>query len=395
MFCWFLLAMLDYEARSGVVGNLAVFYRIPFCFPFRSCGAGASSNLDLMKFANVQFGIAAAVLSGVALAQTTLHTTTTLVVVPTLVQTQDKALVFSLTAEDFIVTDNGVPQKVTLEEESKRPLSLVVLIQTGGIARVQFPNYTNLEVMLAEILGKGPNEVSVVNFDSRPEAASPFTSDIAQWREAIDKPDQGDSGAAILDSIAYGLELLKKEPASNRRAILLISQEHDDGSKTTLKEIVRDLGEANTAVYSVTFSKEKTTAKQDLKYPHVNPPISIIPSDCSIKAGNDPATPFQGYFNLDAPLRLIFGAMQKNLSAEVAHLSGGESDSFDNRNELDEALGRVNSRIRNSYVLSFTPTSAEPGLHTIKVQLAHHPEMIVSARGNYWAGESAGSVTNH
>ncbi len=69
--------------------------------------------------------------------------------------------------------------------------------------------------------------------------------------------DQGDSGAAILDSIAYGLELLKKEPASNRRAILLISQEHDDGSKISLKEIVRDLGEANTAVYSISFSAEK------------------------------------------------------------------------------------------------------------------------------------------
>ena len=164
-------------------------------------------------------------------------------------------------------------------------------------------------------------------------------------------PDPGDKGAAILDSVAYGLELLKKEPASNRRAILLISQEHDDGSKTTMKEIVRDLGETNTAMYSMTFSAEKTEAKQAFKDPHVNPPITTVPSDGSIKPDNDPARPFQGYFNLDAPLRLIFGAMQKNLAAEVANLSGGESNSFDNRNELDEALGRVNSHIRNSYIL--------------------------------------------
>lgn len=347
-----------------------------------------------MRLRGLRFGVVVTALGGAAFAQTTLHTTTTLVVVPTLVQTQDKAVVFSLTADDFVLTDNGVPQKVTLEEESKRPLSLVVLIQTGGIARAQFANYNHLETMLAEIVGKGANRVSIVNFDSRPEAASPFTTNVAEWSEAIDKPDEGDHGAAILDSIAYGLELLKKEPASNRRAILLISQEHDDGSKTTLKEIVRDLGEANTAVYSVTFSAEKTTAKQDLKYPHVNPPISITPTDGSIKAWNDPATPFQGYFNLDAPLRLIFGAMQKNLSAEVAKLSGGEASSFDNRNELDDALGRLNSHIRNSYILSFQPMSGEPGLHTIKVQLARHPELIVSARGSYWAGEPAGAVTD-
>jgi VWFA-related protein len=343
-----------------------------------------------MKCSAVQFGIVAATLAGAAVAQTTLHTTTTLVVVPTLVQTSDKGSVFSLAAEDFVLTDNGVPQKVTLEEETKRPLSLVVLMQTGGVAREQFASYANLETMLATMLGGAPNKISIVNFDSQPEAASSFTSDVAQWRDAIEHPDQGNSGAAIFDAIAFGLELLKKEPTSNRRAILLISQEHDDGSKTTLKEIVRDLGEANTAVYSLTFSAEKAAAKQALKYPHVNPPISISPSDGSIKPWNDPAKPFQGYFKLDAPLRLIFGAMQKNLSAEVADLSGGEAGSFDNKTELDEVLNRVSNHIRNSYILTFRPTLAEPGLHTIRVSLARHPEMVVSARTSYWAEDLSG-----
>jgi VWFA-related protein len=342
-----------------------------------------------MKTAVFQIGVLVAGLSGVGLAQTTLHTTTTLVVVPTLVQTTGREPVFSLTAEDFVLTDNGVPQKLTLEEEAKRPLSLVVLMQTGGVARGQFPSYVNLETMLASLLDGMPNKVSIVNFDSRPEAASPFTSNIAEWRDAIDHPDQGDSGAAIFDAISFALDLLKKEPAGNRRAILLISQERDDGSKTPMKEIVRDLGETNTAIYSVTFSAQKTEAKLAFKDPaHVNPPISVVPSDGSLKPYNDPARPTQGYFKLDVPLRLIFGAMQKNLSAEVADLSGGESMSFDGRGELESDINVLNNHIRNSYLLSFTPTSGEPGLHTIKVQLARHPEMMVSARTSYWAADS-------
>jgi VWFA-related protein len=304
------------------------------------------------------------------------------------VQTTGNEPVFSLTPADFVLTDNGVPQKVTLEEETKRPLSLVVLMQTGGIAQGQFASYVNLETMLASLLGGAPNRASIVNFDSRPEAASPFTSNVAEWRDAIDHPDQGDSGAAIFDGISYALDLLKKEPAGNRRAILLISQEHDNGSKTQMKEIVRDLGETNTAIYSITFSAEKTEARQAFKNPHVNPPISVVPTDGSLKAYNDPARPTQGYFKLDVPLRLIFGAMQKNLSAEVANLSGGESMSFDGRGELEQDMNVLNNHIRNSYILSFTPTSTEPGLHTIKVQLAHHPEMIVSARTSYWAAEA-------
>src|SRR5271155_924153 len=191
-----------------------------------------------MRLGVGKYGALLGALAGAGFAQTTLRTTTTLVVVPTLVQATDRTTVFSLKAEDFLLTDNGVPQKVTLEEETKRPLSLVVLMQTGGVARGQFASYANLETMLASLLGGVPNKVSIVNFDSRPEAASPFSSDVAQWKEAIDKPDQGDSGAAIFDGISFALNLLRKEPVSNRRAILLISQERDDGSKTPMKEIV-------------------------------------------------------------------------------------------------------------------------------------------------------------
>ncbi|WP_353069065.1 VWA domain-containing protein [Tunturibacter empetritectus] len=276
-------------------------------------------------------------LSSTVLAQTTLHTTTTLVVVPTLVQTPDKDLVYSLRAEDFVLTDNGVPQKVTLEEETRRPLSLVVLMQTGGDARGQFSSYAHLDTMIASLLGEAPNEVSIVNFDSQPEAASPFTTNVAEWGDAIDHPDVGDRGAAIFDSIAYGLDLLQKRPTYNRRAILLLSQGHDVGSKTPLKDVVRELGETNTAIYSVTFSAEKTALRQELKEPGPKTkPIAVgnvtPPTVGTYPKGGDTGSPAEliAYFNLSEPLRLILGAMSKNTSAEVATLSGGEWSSFDN-----------------------------------------------------------------
>jgi VWFA-related protein len=308
---------------------------------------------------------------------TTLRTGTSLVVVPALVQTSARELVFSLTADDFTLTDNGVPQKVRLEEDTARPLSLVVLMQTGGAAQSHFKNYANLETMLAAVLGGTPNQVSIVNFDSSIEAASPFTSDIAQWRDAINHPDPGDSGAAIYDGLDFALNLLKKQPMNTRRAILLISQQHDDGSKAHLKDIVRTVGETDTAVYSLTFSAEKTEFKQAFKdSPHLNKPLTVGNQD------------YQAYFNLSAPLMLALGAMRKNLSAEVANLSGGEASNFGDKGELDEDLGTLINHLRNSYILSFSPSYREPGLHTLQVRLAHHPDMIVTARTNYWSAES-------
>lgn len=323
-----------------------------------------------MRFAVLKSGVVIAMFVGAALAQTTLHTTTTLVVVPTLVQTAGKELVFSLKADDFVLTDNGVPQKVTLEDESTRPLSLVVLMQTGGSARGQFPSYANLSTMIATILGPAPNKVSIVNFDSRPEAASPFTSNVAQWKDAIDHPDVGDTGAAVFDGLEYAIGLLKQQPANTRRAILLISQEHDGGSQAKEKDVVRDLGESNIAVYSMTFSSEKTAFRQAFKDPpHLNPPIA--------GAG-------QNYFNLSEPLGMVLGSMRKNMSAEIAELSGGETSSFDNGVELGNDLNVLNNHIRNRYILSFYPISQTPGLHTITVRLAHRPELLISARKNYW-----------
>jgi len=303
----------------------------------------------------------------------TIQTTTRLVVVPTLVQTTSNQIVYSLQANDFLLTDKGVPQKISLEDASRQPLSLVVLMQTGGAAIQEFAKYRNLETMLADMLGEAPNQVSIINFDSKPEAASPFTSDIAQWTDAIDHPDPGDSGAAITDSLKYALSLLAQQPPANRRAILLVSQPTDSGSKTTAKEILQIAGETNTAIYTLTFSPQMTKLKDSFKEGgHGHPPINL------------PTGSYAAYFELGEPLKMILGAMSKNVAAEMASLSGGEAASFENQHQLDDGLATISDHMRNRYSLSFTPTSTEAGLHPLQVRLPGHPELIVSARASYW-----------
>jgi VWFA-related protein len=316
----------------------------------------------------------------------TLRTTTSLVVVPTLVQTPAKEVVYTLTAEDFALTDNAVPQKIALEPAASEPLSLVVLMQTGGSARREFVHYAHVETMLESLLqsspdAHSPNQVAIVNFDSKPEAASPFTNDVSEWTGAINQPYPGDSGAAILDGLAYALRLLKAQPANNRRAILLISQPTDDGSKTTLKEILRATAETNTAIYTLTFSPEKTAIKQALNDPHGNPPLNT---------GNGT---YVAYFDLSMPLNLLLSAMQKNLAANIATLTGGETATFDKQRSLDNDLATLGTHIRNRYLLTFQPASPKPGLHKLEVRLPQHPELTVYARTNYWAAEPEPSPT--
>ena len=60
-------------------------------------------------------------------------TQTSVVVVPALVRTHAGELVFTLKPQDFVLTDDGVPQTLTLEPDSGgEPLALVVVVEIGG-----------------------------------------------------------------------------------------------------------------------------------------------------------------------------------------------------------------------------------------------------------------------
>ena len=308
----------------------------------------------------------------------TIRSTSTLVVVPTLVQAGSGELVAGLQAKDFTLTDNGVEQKISLEELEHQPVAVVVLMQTGGAGARQFQNYRGLPAMLDHATSGSPRQVAMVTFDSRPEEASDFTDDVDDLKQDLTHPSPGDGGAAILDAVNYGIDLLDRQPAGTRRVLILLSQAHDDGSKARAEEVVDRLGETNTTICSVTFSPEKTWLKDQLtgaQERQENAPYEFSPGIVLLHT-----------FNLDGPARIALRAMRENTAAAIATLSGGESLGFDNRGDLDRQLSVLANHIPNRYTLTFRPTSNEPGLHTIRVQVPHQPATVtVKARESYWA----------
>lgn len=309
--------------------------------------------------------------------QPTIRSTSTLVVVPTLVQTPTGELITNLEAKDFLLTDNGVPQTVTLEQVEQQPVAVVVLMQTGGAAARQFENYAGLPSMLDYLTGSAPHQVALVTFDSRPEEASDFLPNVEDLKGVLTHPVAGDRGAAILDAVNYGIELLQQQPAGTRRVLVLLSQPQDDGSKAHADKIAQRLGETNTMIYSVTFSPEKTWLKdQFTQERHENPPYEM-------SAGEPPLL---HTFNLDGPARVALRAMREDTAAEIATLTGGESLPFGDRGQLDHQLAVLANHIPNRYTLTFRPTSNTPGFHAIQVQVIHEPQPVtVPARESYWA----------
>ncbi len=303
----------------------------------------------------------------------TIKATSTLVMVPTLVRTPLGELVPELKANNFRLIDNGVEQKVSVEMVQRQPIAVVVLMQTGGAAPRQFQNYQTMTTLLGPMMGSSIYKVAMVTFDSRPQEIWNFPPRVDGLQHAFIHPERGDRGAAILDAVNLGIELLQQQPLSLRRIILLMSQPVDDESKVSAADVVRRIGESNATIYSVSFSPEKP-----------------LPNDPLPKAPVNKFSPIASSNALEAPASVL-KAMQEDTAAEVAALSGGEQVRLKNKGDLEHKVWLLANDLANGYTLSFRPSSKEPGFHTVKVEVVGTPgPFVVAARTSYWI---AGTVT--
>jgi VWFA-related protein len=361
--------------------------------------------------------------------------------VPALVRTHSGAMVYTLQAGDFKLTDDGVPQTLTLERETGgEPLSLVVVVEVGGAGARQFMKYDTiappLAPMLSAIVGNVRRQVAVVTFDSHPELIQNFTGDLGEAADALrslqpgctrqehydnctgpnpvhNKP-LGDNGAAILDSLEYALDILRPMPTGYRRAILLVSETLDRGSETTIAQAVRDLTDTNTTIYSVGFSTAKSEAVNyarrqlplspdsrtklgwfALHNPHPNPPHGCMgkdPDPDPDATNNKWAQAYDCLAQLAPPLGFAKMAaiatvdgLKTNVPETVAHLTGGEYFNLGSEKNLERDLATIANHLPNRYILSFHPQSPHPGPHTIALRLPNYEGLAVTARATYWA----------
>jgi VWFA-related protein len=341
--------------------------------------------------------------SGGASAADTITMKSNLVVVPALVRTKSGELVYTLTANDFILTDNGVVQKLRLEQDTgTQPLAMVIIAQTGGDAAVHLDQYQHLGAMLDNMLGGVEHRVAVVGFDSTPILLHGFTPNIDYVTHSLDILDPGDNHAAVLDAIVYAVNLLRQQPTTYRRAILLLSQTKDDGSHTTLVDALHAISDTNTVMYSVAFHTTGTdSAKEAAKFNDdtPGPQHGCFSRDMGTDADGNKIKPTESAGSQDLncveellpPLRLAHiaevaarSALRKNISESVAHLTGGESFNFKNVKTLDRDLFTIANHIPNRYVLSFVPSSPTPGFHSIVLKLRDGSHLSVEARNGYW-----------
>jgi VWFA-related protein len=346
-----------------------------------------------------------------------LRTQSTVVLVPALVRNAKGELVFTLKADDFRVTDDGIEQPLTLDEDTgSEPLALVIAVEAGGAGRSKLDHYGHLGAVIGAVVGGVPHRVAVVAFDSTPSLVQDFTPDVDAVGAALNDLGPGDKGAAILDGLKFSVDQLRRQPPNYRRAILLISETLDRGSRAKMDDALKAISDTNTAIYSLGFSSGKADAAH---YAYHELPVTKTDGGFAIGSnaypgpphgcmGKDPdpdatqnkaAQAFDCLGLLVPPLALAKMAairasesLEQNVPETVARLTGGEYFRFENSRGLVRDLLTISNHVPNRYVLSFQPQSPHPGFHAVELKLKDRPGLRLTARGGYWADQEAPDV---
>jgi Ca-activated chloride channel homolog len=269
------------------------------------------------------------------------------------------APVKNLKSEDFVLMDNGVPQKIgQFWQESDLPLTVALVADISGSQAMFIKNHRNaVTQFLSQVIGPR-DRAMVVEVAQQAWLVSDLTNDPNALRKSVqsiglrqskDEPLLGVrchrcGGTALWHGIYYAARLGLR-PVTGRKAIVALSDGMDTGSDVSLNDAIEMAQTAETVVYGIKY-----------------------------------ASPFR-YLSLGATIAQAVSRGLERMSRET----GGVTYPNPGR-KLSDVFSQIEADLRNSYVLGFTPAAeARDGkFHKLEVKPVRK-DVLVRARAGYWA----------
>jgi hypothetical protein len=260
-----------------------------------------------------------------------------LVVAPTSVTDHSGNFVNGLTAGDFLLYDNDVPQQVH-EDGDFLPISLAVAIQTNlkgqAIERVRELG----PLVGALVVGVG-GEAAIFSFgtfrfNGKLQVSQDFTPDLGRLTHALRRIEFSPGPNHVIDATLDAMRLLDQRPEGRRHILLLISAPTDQGSQSTLHAALADAAVSNTLIYWLNVAR---------------------------------------------------GADAEDPVPALTRYTGGEQYPLQNRHELERAIAQIGEEIHGQYLLSYTPANTnDTGFHRIRV-VSKRAGVEVRSRPGWWS----------
>jgi VWFA-related protein len=325
-------------------------------------------------------------------------------VVNVLATVRDKhgKIVPNLTQSDFVLTEDGRPQTIHyFTKESDLPLTLGLLVDTSmSQRRVLDQERTASHSFLDQMVREDKDKAFVIHFDKEVELLQDLTSSREKLEEALDSlqtpelvransgdPSDSDPGSGRGSSGHFGAgtllydavylasnELMKKE--QGRKALIVLSDGVDRGSKETLETAIETAQRADTVVYSILFKDDEMNqgGRGGFSFPGMG--------------GGGMGGPQGG-----GGQRRGGGRHQeeprpdgKKILERISKETGGRLFEVSKKEPIDQIYSQIEEELRNQYSLGYTPDRKADDAHGYrKIQVTtKQKDLSVQAREGYY-----------
>jgi len=329
-------------------------------------------------------------------------------VVNVLATVRDKhgKIVNSLTKDDFTLTEDGRPQSIHyFSRETDLPLTLGLLVDTSmSQRRVLDQERSASHSFLDQMVREDRDKAFIIHFDREVELLQDLTSShqkLEQALNALKTPEytQTDStggggnwpgggqgggqgggrhgghhggGTTLYDAVYLASdELMRKQ--EGRKALVLLTDGVDRGSKESLDSAIESAQRANTVVYSILFKDNEAYGGGGGGFGR--PTIGFPGGGGGGHRGGG-----QRYPSEPRP-------DGKKILERISKETGGRLFEVSGKKPIDQIYSEITEELRNQYNLGYTPdrdASNNSSYHKIQLS-AKQKDLMVQARDGYYA----------
>jgi VWFA-related protein len=319
-------------------------------------------------------------------------------VVNVLATVRDKhgEIVRNLTKDDFMLEEDDRPQTIGyFARETDLPLTLGLLVDTSmSQRRVLEQERSASSTFLDQVLRVNKDMAFVIHFDRQVELLQDLTSSRQKLQAALgllqtpqfsqegggNSPDSsqgsrrragGGGGGTLLYDAVYlaSNELMKKQ--QGRKALIVLSDGVDRGSKETLASAVEAAQRADTLVYSILFADEQGYGGGG---GFGGRGMGGGMGGMGRRGGGRGGYPQQTRPN------------GKKILEQISKETGARLFEVSKKQPIEQIYDRIQEELRNQYNLGYTPDRADVGAGYHKIRLTtKQKDLIVQARDGYYS----------
>ena len=359
----------------------------------------------------------------------TINVSARLVVVPVTIRDKKGVLIRTLTKGDFTLSEDGKPQAIRyFDHENNAPLTLGLLVDVSGSQRtVLDEERTASSAFLDTLLQPDRDKAFLIEFGHQADLLTDVTTSLPKLQSGLKKID-GDTGrpqfggstdpnssgnsqtdgststddqtgggsrnnrghrggfngagTVMYDAIFLASdEIIGKQ--QNRKALILLTDGDDRGSKESIGSAIEAAQRADTAVYAIYYKGESPRDTSNGSGRHGGMGGGFpggrggFPGGFPGGGGGGQGRPGGGgESRVDG----------KKILERIADETGGRVFTVSKKEPLDDIYKQIAEELRSQYRLGFSPTDHSDGYHKIIVDLPNDKKSSIQAREGYYTG---------